>query len=380
MRISTTLALSFALAATVGCNKKKQEGGDTPNPGSGSALAGSGSGSAGSGAGSGAAVATVSGAELAKVVIDCVAAVSGGDMATFKGCLADDFSSHDAGSNKDTARDQVLAMFGEMRKGFPDMAFAPQLVLVNGRRVAVVELETGTNSGTLKTAGGELPATNKKLGSLFFHRLELDASNRASSEWFIDDTGTTLVQLGVGPKGVSGRPLMDQPMAGAPMVVVASDDPKEQANIATFKAGTDAFNAHDAAGFAATLAPGVVESDQAEAADTVGAKQVQASTAQFIQAFSDGQLEDRELWAAGDFVVAIGSFTGTFDHDIGPVKKTGKIVTIPYAEIAQFKDGKIATLWRFRNGVDMAVQMGLLKPPPGADGGSGSAGSGSAAP
>src|SRR5689334_24607026 len=45
--------------------------------------------------------------------------------------------------------------------------------------------------------------------------------------------------------------------------------------------------------------------------------------------------------------------------------KTGKKVTMQYAEIFKLKDGKVTQVWRFRNGVDMAMQLGLVEMPKG---------------
>jgi hypothetical protein len=48
-----------------------------------------------------------------------------------------------------------------------------------------------------------------------------------------------------------------------------------------------------------------------------------------------------------------------------------------FAEVGKFKDGKATNLWRFRNGMSVAMQLGLMQPP---GAGAGSAAAGSAAP
>ena len=82
--------------------------------------------------------------------------------------------------------------------------------------------------------------------------------------------------------------------------------------------------------------------------------------------------------AAGDYVVGMGTFEGTNTGPMGPMKPTKKAVKGQFAEVALIKDGKIAQLWRFRNGLSMAVQMGLA-PAPGAGAPANGSG-GSAAP
>lgn len=83
-------------------------------------------------------------------------------------------------------------------------------------------------------------------------------------------------------------------------------------------------------------------------------------------AFSDGKVTPISLWAAGDFVVSVSSFTGTNDGDMGPMKKTGKPVKLTVAEITKFDGGKVKQLWRFWDSSAMAVQMGMM-PAPAAD-------------
>jgi predicted ester cyclase len=119
-----------------------------------------------------------------------------------------------------------------------------------------------------------------------------------------------------------------------------------------------------------------VESDQADAQDAKGKKEAEKGLKTFFTAFSDGKVTIDNSWAAGDYVVQLGTFEGTNDHDMPGMKKTGKKVTMHFAEVGKFKDGKATNLWRFRNGMAVAMQLGLMQPP---GAGAGSA-AGSAAP
>ena len=381
MRISTGLVLALGLAVAAGCKKKKDEGGGG-TAGTGD-MAGTGSGTGGmAGTGSGSAAEpekTLTGADLAKRYQECAALVNAGDTAKFKTmCLADDFKGHDAAMNMDMTAADVDKMFGDMKKTFPDMKMEPQLILVNGRNIAAVALTTGTMQGEMDMGPmGKVPATNKKTGMMFFQRLKLNDANKTTEEWVIMDVATMMGQLGMSPKEAPPvRPVMDKGMDGAPMVVVAADDEKEKANLLIFKKGNDAFNAHKAADMMAIMAPDVVEADMATDKDVKGAKEVQKGLEMFWKAFPDGKVEVTESWAAGDYVVGIGKFTGTNKGAMGKMKATGKAVTMEYAEIAQFKDNKVVQMWRFRDGFGMAAQLGLVKMPAGGGG----AGGGSAAP
>jgi predicted ester cyclase len=385
MRIYTTMAMAIALAAAPGCKKDKagEAGGGS---GAGTAAVGSGSGSAGSGgsAGSAAVAAPLTGAALGQHYLACLESFGAATLDAYKGCLADNYAVRDAGHGADAIlqRDAALEMYASIRKGFPDLKLTPQLVMVNGRNVAAIVLMTGTHTATLDFGGASIPATNKKLGMLFFHRIRFDDANKQHDEWFVDDTMTMMNQLGIAPKEAAGmgRPLTETSMEGAPILAVSAGDAKETTNRDAYNAGVAAVNKHDAAAFSATVDDKVVESDLADTADTTGKAQLEQNLTAFLGAFSDAKVETSEVFAAGDYVVAIGTFAGTFDKAMGPIKPTNKKVTTAFAEVAQFTDGKLSRMWRFRNSLDMLTQLGMIPPAgaPGAGSGSGSAGSGSA--
>jgi len=372
--IGVTLALSV-----VGCSKKKpQENKEPPAPvdntGSGSAMAGSGSAAM--------AEKPLVGKDLADRYLQCSDDINTGKMDDFKAkCVEADYVAHEADEGDMKGTDQLVGMFASMHKGFPDMSMKPQLVLVNGRNIFAINLSTGTNSGALQMPGmPEMPATNKKIGTLFFHRLAIDDANKATEEWAYEDPITFMGQLGQlppPPKGPPTRPALDKGWDGAPNITVAADNDTEKKNIDVVKKMDEAFNAHKVADMMANLSDDFVESDQADDKDHKGKKDVEKNIKDFFTAFPDVKVTTDGTWAAGDYVVETGVLEGTNTGDMGPMKKTGKKVSMHYAEVSKLKDGKATNLWRFRNGMAAAVQLGLM-PAPGAAG-AGSAAAGSAA-
>jgi predicted ester cyclase len=178
------------------------------------------------------------------------------------------------------------------------------------------------------------------------------------------DPTTMMGQLGLMPKEAPPvRPAMEQGMEGAPVILVTADEEKEQANLAIAKKSDETFNSHKVADIMAMWADDAVESDQAGGMDHKGKKEIEKGMQTFFKAFSDVKVASEHTYAAGDYVVALGAFSGTNDGPLGPMKKTGKPVTGSYAEIYKISDGKIAELWRFRNGMAMAVQLGLMPDP-----------------
>jgi predicted ester cyclase len=368
LSIGVVLALSL-----VGCSKKKpQENKEPPAPvdntGSGSAMAGS----------AVAAEKPLVGKDLADKYIKCNSEIMTDVNAFTKDCVATNYVAHEADEGDMKGTDMLAGMFASMKKAFPDMKMEPQLVLVNGRNILAVDLSTGTQTGPLTMPGmPEIAPTNKKVGTLFFHRLAIDDTNKATEEWAFEDPLTFMGQLGQlppPPKGPATRPALDKGWDGAPIIVVAADNDTEKKNLEVVKKMDDAFNAHKAADLLANVSDDFVESDQADAQDGHGKKDAEKNLKGFFTAFPDVNAKYDNSWAAGDYVVETGTLEGTNTGDMGPRKKTGKKVTMHFAEVSKLKDGKVTNLWRFRNGMAVAIQLGLM-PAPGAGAGSAAAGS-----
>ena len=376
-KLTTSLVVALGLVAFTGCKSKHEEG-TVQKPTEGVSKEGSAAPSMAP------AEKPMSGADLAKKYQTCVAMINDNKLDDFKKeCVDASYKGHDNGMDMPPGTDALIEQFTGMRKAMPDYKLTPQLIIVSGRNILAVELLTGTHTGELAMGNmPPIPASNKKVGMLFFHRLAINDQNKATEEWAYSDGTTMMAQLGLAPKDAPPkRPAMEKGMDNAPVIVVTADDPKEKANLETFKKAMDAVNSHKTADVMAMMTDDAVESDQTDAADRKGKKDIEAGMKMFFGAFSDAKVTADNTWAAGDYVVATGKFEGTNDHDLGKMKKTGKKVSLDYAEIAMIKDGKVAQLWRFHDGMQFAMQLGLM-PAPGAAPAAGSAAApaGSAAP
>lgn len=364
MSMRTTLALALAVTAVAGCKKKDK---DKPAE-TGSATTTTTKPTEGSGSAAATKPAPLTGEALGKKYVECTGLVNDGKFDDFKsGCLATSYTGHDMDGEDMTSPDQVIGFFKTMKTAMPDFKLLPQLVLVNGRNVLAVTLMSGKQTGPLAIPGmEEMKPSGKQVGVLFFHRLALDDENKATEEWTYSDPATLMSQLGaMGPDGPPARAAMTEGMAGAPMIVVAADDAKEQANLEIAKKSDEAFNKHDVPGLLALMTDDAVESDQADPADVKGKAAMQKGLEMFVTAFPDVKIEPTTTFAAGDYVVELGTLTGTNKGPMGPMKATNKPIKSSYAEIMKIQDGKIATLWRFRNGMVTATQLGLMGPPAG---------------
>ena len=309
----------------------------------------------------------MTGAELAEQYKKCNGLLNDGKLDDFgKTCVDASFVMH--GPMGDMKGDDLQKHFADMKVAFPDMKHEPQLIAVSGRSIYAVALMTGTQSGVLKMPGmPDVPPTNKKIANFMFHKITLNDANKATEEWAFADMGTMMSQLGLSPKGAPAmRAAADmKPWDGAPITVVAADDAKEKANLEAANKVDAAFNAHKAADLVALLTDDVVETEYAAPKDHKGKKELEKGLKDFQAAFSDAKATMTNV-AAGDYVFSIGNFEGTNDHDMAgemKMKKTGKHVNVPMTEIMHFKDGKIDHVWRFFNGMDFAMQLGMMPPP-----------------
>ncbi|HET6279659.1 MAG TPA: ester cyclase [Polyangia bacterium] len=248
-------------------------------------------------------------------------------------------------------------------EAMPDVKGDVQLMLVSGRKAVTVAVFTGTHTGPLKGPMGTIPATNKKIGQVVAHAIESGPKAIASKEWFIQDGGTMMAQLGLSP--MPARPALDKGWMDKPTVVIAGNSKTEQENLAALKKGYAGFNKHDGSMFA-MFADDIVDHDYAAPADRQGKPAVVGFLEGVQKMSSNVKVKPTSVFAAGDYTVAIGELAGTNDGDMpamGIAKKTGKSFKMNFIEIARWEGGKLKEIWPFVNGMQMGEQLGLMPPP-----------------
>jgi len=248
---------------------------------------------------------------------------------------------------------------------FPDSTGEVQLTLVNGNNILGVVLLRGTQTGTYVTPMGPVPATNKKVGFLAAHSIELNDAGKAVKEVMGYDGGTVAGQLGL--MQMPHRKPLETGWTEKP-VVVASGSEIEKGNLAAFNKEVEGFNKHDAAAALSTAADDIVFSEMSAPADRVGKKESIKGIEEMFKAFPDAKLDVKSAWTAGDYVVATGTWSGTNtgDSPAMKMKKTGKAVSVHFIEIDKLVAGKTKNIWLFSNGAAAAAQLGLI-PPKGAE-------------
>ena len=297
-----------------------------------------------------------------KVYQDGWAAFNAKDFAKFQAIWADNATADimDMGPPKVGAQ-AVTDDAKSFATAFPDGTGELQLTLVNGNNAVGVVLLRGTQKGTYETPMGPVPATNKKVGFLAVHGIELNDAGKAQKEWLAYDGGTVAGQLGL--MQMPHRKPIETGWTDKPVVIATGSD-AEKANVAAFNKEVEGFNKHDAAGSLASAADDLVFSELTAPADRTGKKEAQKGMEDMFKAFPDVKLDVKSVWGAGDYVVATGTWAGTNTGDMpsAHMKKTGKAVSVQFVEIDKFAAGKTKNIWIFSNGAAVAAQLGLLNP------------------
>ncbi|HYQ05300.1 MAG TPA: nuclear transport factor 2 family protein [Polyangiaceae bacterium] len=291
------------------------------------------------------------------------AAFDAKDFAKFQGIWAENATSEMLDMGAPLTGPAAITEKGakSFASGFPDATGELQLTLVNGNNIVGVVLVRGTNAGTYVTPVGPVPATNKKVGFLAAQSVEVNDQGKAVKEVLAYDGGTVAGQLGLMP--MPHRKAIETGWTEKP-VVIASGSETEKTNLAAFSKGIEGFNKHDAAAALAAAADDVVFSKQSGPADLTGKKEVQKGLEESFKAFPDVKLDVKSSWAAGDYVVSTGTWSGTNTGDMPSMKmkKTGKPVSVHYIQIDKFVGGKTKNMWLFMNGAAAAAQLGMLPP------------------
>jgi predicted ester cyclase len=304
-----------------------------------------------------------------KAYQDGWAAFNAKDFAKFQSIWSDNATSEMLDMGPPKTGPQAIADGAKgFATAFPDVTGELELTLVNGNNAVGVVLLRGTQKGTYETPMGPVPATNKKVGFLVAHGIELNDAGKVDKEWMAYDGGTVAGQLGL--MQMPHRKVIETGWTDKP-VVIASGSDAEKANLAAFTKEVEGFNKHDAAGSLSSAADDVVFSELSAPADRTGKKEAVKGMEDMFKAFPDVKLDVKNAWGAGDYVVAVGTWSGTNTGDMpsAHMKKTGKAVSVQFVEVDKFAAGKTKNIWIFSNGAAVAAQLGLTGPKPETKGG-----------
>jgi ketosteroid isomerase-like protein len=231
-------------------------------------------------------------------------------------------------------------------------------IFVHGNDAVVVYSSHGTHKGDLMGK----PPTDKPIGYLAAHHVTWGTDGLIATDRHYYDQGTFTGQLGMHEMPV--RAVREPGKWGETEVVIAKNDKTEKANLAVYKKFDQLGRAKDVDKLMELYADDAVFAYMATQEDAKGKEAVKKSFEQWFKVSSDVKGKTAWSWAAGDYVLAAGSSSGTNDGELGEGKPaTNKKFSMKALEILKLKDGKITEHWMYGNGFKFAVDLGLAENP-----------------
>jgi ketosteroid isomerase-like protein len=289
--------------------------------------------------------------------------------------LAHAWSAHDAdGIAARYAKDGVLRIPGYADFNGPDAirtqakaAFAGSSDMritstrswenVKGHIVAAEWVATGTDDG------GQMGAkpTNKPTGTVGISIITFGDDGLIKEDRRYFDMTTQQSQLD--PKSQTGtyRPVPSVPTSGMEMYT-SNGSPDEKANLDAANGMYQALDDHKLDGALGFIADTASLDDYSQPAMISGKAGVKGYLGELLGAFPDLKQARNVQLTADAYVVTEGVLTGTQRGKLGPLKPSGKAVSLHFVDVMQMQDGKVVHGWSYANGVELLVAVGVMKP------------------
>ncbi|HEU4897531.1 MAG TPA: nuclear transport factor 2 family protein [Actinomycetota bacterium] len=136
-------------------------------------------------------------------------------------------------------------------------------------------------------------------------------------------------------------------------------------NVASHRAGHEAFNRRDFEAMTSQYADSITWTDQARGLTFRTPQEFRDEfLAGWVQASSDIQVTSPRYLDAGQTAVCTFTVTGTHDGPLGPFPATGRAFTLPLCELWHFDpSGRVIGGDLYYDQVSLLTQVGLLPQP-----------------
>jgi steroid delta-isomerase-like uncharacterized protein len=241
---------------------------------------------------------------------------------------------------------------------FPDVKFALSRCAQKGDMSVCEWVANGTHSGDLMG----LKPSQKPVGYHGASVVWFDADGKIKQEHRYFDMATIMGQ--VGAIKVPTRPV--PPLPTNTEWVASAGTPDEEKNVEAQKAAYAAMDSKKVDDFLVHLSDDVTFSDLTQPADQKGKKAAKDFLAMLFKAVPDAKGSTSTIFGAGDHVFAEMSVSGTWKGNMGPMKATGKPMTVHGLDVMHYKDGKIVSGVSYGNAKEILDAAGMWPKPPAA--------------
>jgi steroid delta-isomerase-like uncharacterized protein len=299
-----------------------------------------------------------------KGVVD---ALNAHDAAKYAALFTTDAVSKEWGTPDATGREAIAGRIQPLFTAFPDLKFAFDHAWIKGNVVASRWAWTGTDTGGLMGA----KPTGRPAGI-----------HGAAVAWYGDDGlikelhiyqdgGTLMSQLD--PKAKKGSFRAPPELRDHTETTVAADGADDAKVLGVAKLLYSAMDDKKEADVVGLFNDDSTYDDFTMPASLKGQKEWKATYKSYVSAFPDFKEPISMQMAVQDYVISEGVFNGTHKGALGPIRATGKPVSVHFLDIIHVKDGKVAHVLTWWNSAEFLTQIGKMKPP-------GAAAAGGAAP
>jgi steroid delta-isomerase-like uncharacterized protein len=296
-------------------------------------------------------------AEASKQVVPAIAdALSSHDAKKLASFYAEDAVISQAGMEPAKGRDAIAANAQKFFDAFSNVKVGFSRVFVKGDTVISEWTMTGTHAGEFHG----VKASEKPIGVQGVTISFVDPSaGLIKEEHRYVDGATIMSQIGASKQKA-------RPMATLPSSIewhISKGTPDEDKNLEIAKSMSAAINGKKEADFLALHSDDAVFDDMTQPTQMKGKDEAKKWFKMFLTAFPDANFANSNQWAVDDFVINESTMTGTQKGPLPGIPATKKTVTIHGVDIGQLKDGKFVHGWFYGDGMEMAMQLGLVKAP-----------------
>jgi len=258
-----------------------------------------------------------------------------------------------------SGREAIAKAIGDLFAREPDCKFAASRVYQKGNVAVVTWVRTATDSGTGHADGKPSGRPIGVDGAVVF--------------WFTDDglikeqhiySDAATVRAQTDPKAKAGTFRAPAVLPSSMDVVASSGSPDEDRLLAFGKAYYATLDGHNVKDIMAPVTDDSVMVDFTMPDEIKGTKAFKAMVGTYLKALPDLHQPLANQWAIGDTLITEGTTEGTLKGALGPIRPTGKPVSVHFLDVVRFKDGKFVRGATYSNGVELLMQVGMIKAGP----------------
>ncbi len=253
-------------------------------------------------------------------------------------------------------RDGITKIVTNIFARMPDYKFALGRVLQRGDVVVLTGAFTATDSGT--GSEGRKPS-GRPVGLELAMVLLFTDDGRIKEQHNFMDPATLDAQLDAKAKVGTFRP---PPTLPASMDVAQSTgSPDEDKLSALGKAYYASLDAQKMDEIMAPVTDYSVAVDFTRPGEVKGRNAFQEMVGAYFKALPDFHQPLTNQWTIGDTVVTEGTTEGTLKGALGPIRPTGKPVSLHFLDLLKFKDGQLVRAETYANGKELVGEAAAKK-------------------